>query len=130
MKYSHIMTAAILPLAVACGGNGAIDSGSDVPMIDKTDFKATSRVFSTEAMSALGRLSSPTLSPDGNTVLYSLAYESVEQNRSNACLYTIPATGGESTRITATPKSESNAVWIDVGKPFYYKHLTLPTNSL
>ncbi|MDE6644583.1 MAG: S9 family peptidase [Muribaculaceae bacterium] len=118
MKYSHIiMSAAILPLAVACGGNGtATENNADAPMIDKTDFKATSRIFSIEAMGALGRLSSPTLSPDGKTVLYSLSYESLEQNRSNACLYTIPADGGEITRITNTPKSESNAVWIDGGK--------------
>ena len=70
MKYSHIiMSAAILPLAVACGGNGtATENNADAPMIDKTDFKATSRIFSIEAMGALGRLSSPTLSPDGNTV--------------------------------------------------------------
>ncbi len=118
MKYSHIiMTAAILPFAVACGGNSS-DTGdnADAPMIDKPDFKATSRVFSIEALESLGKLSSPTLSPDGQTLLYSLAYESVEQNRSNACLYTIPTTGGEATRITSTPKSESNAVWIDGGK--------------
>ena len=117
MKYSHIiMTAAILPLAVACGEKNSNDSTSDAPIIDKTEFKATSRIFTPEAISALGRLSSPTLSPDGNTILYSLSYESIEQNRSNACLYTISVTGGASTRITATPKSESNAMWIDGGK--------------
>ena len=115
MKIDKILMAAMLTAGMAsCSGSS--DSKGDDAMIDKPDFKTETRRFSIEALEALGRVSAPEISPDGTAVLYSVSYESVEQNRSNADLYVIPVKGGEPTRITRTPKSESNAVWVDEGK--------------
>ena len=49
-------------------------------------------------------------------MLYSIAYESVEENRSNADLYVMNTDGSDAVRITRSAKSESNAVWINGGK--------------
>ncbi len=97
----------------ACTGGG---DGTQGKIIDKVDYKSESGLFDIDALEALGRLSSPVVSPDGTKVLYSVSYESVEENASNADLYVKDIAGGDSVRITRTPKSEGGAVWIDGGK--------------
>ena len=80
------------------------------------DYNDSNEKFDTEeALQALGRVSSPALSPDKKKILYGISYESVEENRSNNDLYIMNIDGSENTRITKTPKSESNAVWIENG---------------
>ena len=106
-----IMMSTALLLASSCN----VTSNNDETVIDKPMFKSENGVFSIEAMQALGRVSSPTLSPDKKKVLYGISYESVEENRSNNDLYVMNIDGSENTRITKTPKSESNAVWIENG---------------
>ena len=103
------MSTAVL-LATSCNV-----ASTDEKVIDKPEFKSENGVFSIEAMQALGRVSSPTLSPDKKKVLYGISYESVEENRSNNDLYVMNIDGSENTRITKTTKSESNAVWIERG---------------
>ena len=98
-----------------CSGNK--ETSENEVMIDKPDFKGSDdRQFTIDALEALGRVGSPEISPDGTTILYSVSYESVEENRSNTDLYLLPVEGGVPTRITRTPKSESNAQWVDDGR--------------
>ncbi|MDE6490497.1 MAG: S9 family peptidase, partial [Muribaculaceae bacterium] len=87
----------------------------DGKIIDRPDFKSTDGVFSIEALEALGRVSDPQISPDRSKILYSVSYESVEENASNADLYVMNTDGSETNRITRTAKSERNAVWIGDG---------------
>ena len=95
--------------ATAC--TGSKDEGA---IIDKPEFKSEDGVFTIDALEALGRVSAPELSPDGSKLLYSVSYESVEQNKSNADIYVKDLTSkDEDTRITRTHKSEGNAVWLD-----------------
>ena len=102
---------AIVMLAASCS-TGNEEKGE---MIDKTGWMPETRQYTTEVLEAFGRVGAPCVSPEGK-VLYSVSYESVEQNRSNADLYVMNVDGSEKTRITETPKSESNAVWIEDGK--------------
>ena len=104
-----IMTTAML---MAASANVAM---ADDIIIDKPSFKSEDGVFNIEALQALGRVTSPTISPDKKKVLYGISYESVEQNRSNNDLYVMNIDGSENTRITKTPRSEANAVWIAGG---------------
>lgn len=104
------MTTAML---VATSTNVAL--ASDDAIIDKPTFKSENGVFNIEALQALGRVSSLTLSPDKKKILYGISYESVEQNRGNNDLYVMNIDGTENTRITKTPRSEANAVWIAGG---------------
>ncbi len=112
MKKLLMATFAAAGLA-ACSGPGA-----DENIIDKPDFKSADGVFTIEALEALGRVSSPVASPDGSHLLYSVSYESVEENASNADLYVADLTdlAAPHKRITRSAKSESNAVWFDGGK--------------
>lgn len=103
------MTTAML---MAASANVAM---ADDIIIDKPSFKSEDGVFNIEALQALGRVTSPIISPDKKKVLYGISYESVEQNRSNNDLYVMNIDGSENTRITKTPRIEANAVWIAGG---------------
>ncbi len=105
------MSAAIIALS-SCGNSS---SGADENIIDRPDVKIENRTFSIEALEALGRVSNPVVSPDGKHILYSVSYESVEQNKSNADLYVMDSDGSNSKRLTRTARSESSATWIDGG---------------
>jgi dipeptidyl aminopeptidase/acylaminoacyl peptidase len=112
IKTLAMASIAALSLSACSGSNG----DGDENIIEKPEFSSPDGVFSIDALEALGRVSSPQLSPDGSKLLYSVSYESVEQNHSNADLYVMNADGSEQTRITRTAKSEGNAVWIEGGK--------------
>jgi len=73
-------------LMMAAGAPAAV-AADDAPLIDRTDFKTSTGIFDIDALMALGRVSSPQVSPDKKKVLYGVSYESVQQNRSNNDLY-------------------------------------------
>ncbi len=97
---------------------GALSSCCDncQKLIDKPDFKSANGIFDIEALEALGRVSNPKVSPDGTRILYGVSYESVEQNKSNNELYVMNTDGSDVRRLTTTPYSENEAVWIDGGR--------------
>lgn len=99
-------------LCAACGSSSD-ESGN---IIEKPVFKSDDGIFSIDALEALGRVSSPQVSPDGHKVLFGISYESLEENKSNNELYVINIDGTNLTRLTNTAKSEGNAVWINGGK--------------
>ncbi|MBJ2182956.1 MAG: S9 family peptidase [Muribaculaceae bacterium] len=111
--FSAIIMSASATLAAAAPAVAA-----DAPLIDRPDFHSTTGIFDIDALEALGRVSAPCVSPDGKTVLFGIAYESLEQNASNNDLYILDLTapGARPERLTATPKSESGAVWFDGGR--------------
>ena len=102
---------AIAMLATSCSGT----SEEKGEIIDKTGWLPSDRQYTSEVLEAFGRVGAPVVSPDGK-VLYSVSFESVEQNKSNADLYVMNIDGTEKTRLTSTPGSESDAVWIENGK--------------
>ena len=55
------------------------------------------------------------MSPDETKILYGVSYESIEENASNRDLYVMNVDGSDAKRLTRTPKSENNAVWINGG---------------
>lgn len=117
--YSFNKTAAIMMGATLLATSSCDNSAeqSEEQIIDRpTDVKIENRHYSIDVLEALGRVSSPVLSPDGSKILYGISYESVEQNRSNNDLYVMNVDGTENNRITKTAKSEGNAVWIANGE--------------
>ena len=105
------MTATAMMMA-ACSTNNT----PEAPIIDKPDFTPTNGVFDINALEALGRVSAPVVSPDGQKILYGVSYESVEQNKSNLDLYVMDIDGSNVTRITTTAENEAGYTWIDGGK--------------
>ncbi len=108
------MSAALLMTATTACNKPAPQADEEI--IEQQDYHSTTGIFDIDALEALGRVSSPCVSPDGKKVLYGISYESVPQNRSNNELWVMNVDGSEQTRITKTAKSESNAVWIEDGK--------------
>ncbi|MCM1518433.1 MAG: S9 family peptidase [Pseudoflavonifractor sp.] len=106
-----VMSSALLLTAAACS-----EGDGNEKIVDKPDIKIIDGIFSPEALEALGRVSDPVVSPDGTKVLFGISYESVEENKSNRDLYVMNIDGSEQKRLTRTPSSENNAVWIDGGK--------------
>ena len=108
------------PIAIAglaaMSATACSSSKDDEQIIDRPEFTSTDGVFSIEALEALGRVGAPVVNPDGTKILYSVSYESVEQNRSNADLYLMDIDGQNKTRLTRTAKSEGNYTWVDGGK--------------
>ena len=88
--------------------------------LPRPDFQSPDGIFSIDALEALGKVSSPVISPDGKQILFGISYENVEENKSNNELYVMPIEGGEIKRLTVTEASEHNAVWIDGGKRIAY----------
>ena len=69
-----------------------------------------------EALLALGRLSDPQVSPDGQHILYGVSYTSVEDNRSVRNLFISNIDGSGRMQLTESGKSISNARWSADGK--------------
>ena len=68
----------------------------------------------------LGRLGDVQVSPDGQTLLYAVTYYDYRANKGNTELYTMPASGGEPTRITVSDENELQPVWRPDGKKIAY----------
>ena len=69
-----------------------------------------------ELLWALGRLSDPQVSPDGQRVVYGVSFYDIEKNRGNRDLYSISSRGGAARRITAFQGNEFNARWRPDGR--------------
>ena len=126
LSKSLTMSAALL-LAATAGCKPTQADGEEI--IERPEFKSTTGIFDIDALEALGRVSAPTVSPDGKKVLYGISYESVPQNRSNNELWVMNIDGSEQTRITKTAKSESGAVWIDGGKRIAFLYPDVDGNT-
>lgn len=68
----------------------------------------------------LGRLSDVQVSPNEQTILYSVKYYDYKANSGNAELYTMPVSGGRAKRITSTPNDEMQPQWRPDGQKIAY----------
>ncbi len=110
------MCALMAPVILSgCKGNDSAEKIIEKPSIDIVDGMLTP-----EVLEAFGRVANPVVSPDGKTIAFTLSYEDIESNKSNAEIYTVPVEGGEIKRLTTSAKSENNLQWIDNGKKIAY----------
>ena len=91
-------------------------SGNYVPETPQLN----SDIMTPEVLWSFGRLGSAQISPDGKTVLYTVTYYNIEENKSYRDIYTIPFKGGEAKRITNTVENEFNVLWRPDGKKIGY----------
>ena len=114
MNLNKIM-ASLVVLSGTAACNITTDN-ADAPIIERPEVTVENGHFAPELLEAFGRVSEPRISPDGSKVLYGVSFESIEQNKSNRELWVMDIDGSNPIRITKTPYSEQNAVWIDGGK--------------
>ncbi len=110
------MCALLMPIALS----GCKESNSSETIIEKPNVDVVDGKLTPEILEAFGRIGTPVVSPDAKTIAFTLSYEDIEQNKSNAEIYTIPVEGGEMKRLTKTAKSENNLQWIDNGNKIAY----------
>ncbi len=129
MKSSKILImSAVLTLTACAGKSGA--SSSEESVIGPSDIKIENGRLTPEALWAMGRIGGLSVSPDAKQVLYSVAYYSVEQNKSNRELYLMNADGSDNKRLTVSPFQESEAVWIKEGKKIAFLSNESGSNQL
>jgi len=68
-------------------------------------------IMTPELLWSFGRLGGAQVSPDGKTILYTVTYYDIEENRSYRDVYTIPVSGGKPENLTNSTSNESNAIW-------------------
>ena len=127
----HNMKRYILPVMLMAStlcGCGSKDKSE--PIITKTDIEVVGGQYTPEIMHRLGKVGDPQVSPDGTRILYGVTYTSIEQNKGNRELYLMDIDGSNNVKITDTPKSESNARWIDDSKIIYMRGGNLYTATL
>ena len=84
--------------------------------IGKSEITLQDGKMTPEALLALGRMSDPQVSPDGQYILYGVSYTSVAENRSVRNLFVCKLDGSDNRQLTTSGKSISNARWSKDGK--------------
>ena len=106
----------------ACSGDGEThgsepqQKGNTENVIGRSDIKVKDGRMTPEVLWAMGRIGGMNVSPDGQKVVYTVAYYSVPENRSNREVFVMNADGTDNKQITKTAYSENEAVWIKGGK--------------
>jgi len=111
MKKSKLVTmSAALMLAGTLSAEAAGDKSE--PLIGKSDIVIKGGRMTPEALWAMGRIGGFNVSPDGKKIVYTVAYYSVPQNKSNREVFVMNADGTDNKQITHTPFGENEAIWI------------------
>lgn len=87
----------------------------DKNLIGKSDIRIKDGRMTPEALWAMGRIGGMNVYPDGKRVVYTVAYYSVPENKSNREVFVMNADGSDNKQITKTGFAENEAVWIKGG---------------
>ena len=126
-KTAIAMSSIILPLLASCGGS---EKKSVDKIIEKPIVEIKEGMLTPEVLEAFGRISQAVPSPNGEEIIFTLSYEDIEENKSNAEIYKIKADGTDMTRLTKTASSESNLQWINNGEKIAFLRKDDDLNSV
>ncbi len=87
------------------------DSSYDAGDLELSDDRITA-----EALWSFGRLGNVGVSPDNLSVIYTISYPNVDENRFYSDIYKVSVTGGDMLRLTTTDVNESLVSWRPDGK--------------
>ena len=113
-KSSATIMAAALMLASSCTEVKQKGQGYE-PIIGKQEITIKDGRLTPEALWAMGRIGSLSISPDGKKIAYTVAYYSVPENKSHHVIYVMDADGKNNTLLTQTAWNESEPQWIKGG---------------
>lgn len=120
-------------LISSCGtpqGNSTNDAMQLKADTALTASEIQARVFTPEIMLKMGRLGSSTLSPDGQSIAYTLTYYNVAENSSTTALWIMPAGGGTPRQITDHAGKESSPAWSSDSRTIYFLSNRSGSNQL
>ena len=107
-------------IAITGAATAANDGTKAVEPIGKSEIKIEGGVMTPEALWAMGRIGGLSVSPDGQKIAYTVAYYSVEQNKSHRVIYIMDADGNNNTLLTTTAFNEGEPQWIKGGSKIAY----------
>ena len=126
-KSAFIMGTLVLPFLAACHNGG---EKNEQKIIDKPNIEIKNGMLTPEVLEAFGRVSQAVPSPDGSSVIFTLSYEDIEENKSNAEIYKISVDGSSVQRLTTTAASESNLQWVNNGEKIAFLRKDDDLNSV
>lgn len=112
MKKTLILLASALLLVVGCKKSEPVEE----ELIGKPLVTVENGRFTPEIMWKLGKMGEFAVSPNGKMLVYANTYYDIKKNKGNAELYLMEVGAGmPAMRITNTPESEFNPVWLNDG---------------
>lgn len=129
MKKTDLMTMTAAMMFAASGYvNADTPANTDKPVIGKQEIRIKNKKLTPEALWAMGRIGSSSVSPDGKQIAYTISYYSVKENKSHTVIYVINADGTNNLLLTHTADSEVEPTWIKGGSKIAF--LTAASGSM
>lgn len=115
-----LLAGAVAALTVACGDGAG--KKADPMKIDNslTEAEKSAGILTPEVMWKMGRVGGSTVSPDGKTVLYTVSYYSMKDDKSSTHIWSVPTDGGEAVQITDGAGKEASIQWSADGSRIYF----------
>ena len=115
-----LLAGAVAALTDACGDGAGKKSA---PMkIDNslTEAEKSAGILTPEVMWKMGRVGGSVVSPDGETVLYTVSDYSMKDDKSSTHIWSVPTAGGEAVHITDGAGKKPSIQWGDDGSRIYF----------
>mgnify|MGYP001751251317 FL=1 len=129
MKKTDLMTMTAAMMFAASGYvNADTPANTDKPVIGKQEIRIKNKKLTPEALWAMGRIGSSSVSPDGKQIAYTVSYYSVKENKSHTVIYVMNADGTNNLLLTHTADSEVKPTWIKGGSKIAF--LTAASGSM
>ncbi len=129
MKKTDLMTMTAAMMFAASGYvNADTPANTDKPVIGKQEIRIKNKKLTPEALWAMGRIESSSISPDGKQIAYTVSYYSVKENKSHTVIYVMNANGTNNLLLTHTADSEVEPTWIKGGSKIAF--LTAASGSM
>ena len=116
-QVTFLLMSAAMTMA-AC--SGPTNGDGQKPVIGKSDITIEGKRMTPEALWAMGRIGSVTVSPDEKQIAYTVSYYSVPENKSNSELFIMNADGSEQKQLTQNAAYEGEPTWIKGGTKLAY----------
>lgn len=129
MKKTDLMTMTAAMMFAASGYvNADTPANTDKPVIGKQEIRIKNKKLTPEALWAMGRIGSSSVSPDGKQIAYTVSYYSVKENKSHTVIYVMNADGTNNLLLTHTADNEVEPTWIKGGSKIAF--LTAASGSM
>lgn len=116
MKKSCFLLASLTWFALTGSLGLHAQTASESTLIGQKELKLEKDRLTPELLWSMARLGEVAVSPDGNKLLFSITFFDLDENKSNAELFTMKTDGSDFRQITFTTWGENNPRWRPDGK--------------
>lgn len=113
----HVLWICLLALLQSCKTNET----AKIMSHNNLNFKVPNGIMTPETLWSFGRIGTVVLSPDKSTVVYTVTWFNIAENKGYSEIYKQRVDGGKSIQLTHTPEyNESNVIWKPGGDKIGY----------